>query len=252
MTLGAGSAAPNTSGGAKRATARRATARLGTRCRPARPTSALYLVPARASRVPTAAHRCSRGASGRNKEFRVACFSHSTTMRETTVCYLRPKTRPNRQGGGPSCERASTPGRSFRKRWLESARSLQYWPAAGSRRKPPSCLLPSRVQVCRAATGAGVRGSRSSPSGAPLASRGASRRRPSASRHELVVRALLGDPPPLDDADAVGVPDGRQPVRDDDHRHPALRNHRVDRRLHHRLALRVERARRLSGRQGPR
>ena len=138
-------------------------------------------VPAPASRVPTAAHRCSRGASGRNKEFRVACFSHSTTMRETTVCYLRPKTRPNRQGGGPSCERASTPGRSFRKRWLESARSLQYWPAAGSRRKPPSCLLPSRVQVCRTATGAGVRGSRSSPSGAPLASRGASRRRPSAS-----------------------------------------------------------------------
>ena len=137
--------------------------------------------PPRASRVRTAAHRCSRGASGRNKEFRVACFSHSTTMRETTVCYLRPKTRPNRQGGGPSCERASTPGRSFRKRWLESARSLQYWLAAGSRRKPPSCLLPSRVQVCRAATGAGVRGSRSSPSGAPLASRGASRRRPSAS-----------------------------------------------------------------------
>ena len=102
------------------------------------------------SRPHCSAQVFARCASGRNKEFRVACFSHSTTMRETTVCYLRPKTRPNRQGGGPSCERASTPGRSFRKRWLESARSLQYWLAAGSRRKPPSCLQPSRVQVCRA------------------------------------------------------------------------------------------------------
>ena len=50
--------------------------------------------------LPTAAHRCSRGASGRNKEFRVACFSHSTTMRETTVCYLRPKRGPTGKAAG--------------------------------------------------------------------------------------------------------------------------------------------------------
>ena len=36
-------------------------------------------------------------------------------------------------------------------------------------------------------------------------------------RHELVVPPLLGDAPALDDADAVGVADGREAVRDHEH-----------------------------------
>mmetsp|Transcript_38779 Transcript_38779/g.91035 ORF Transcript_38779/g.91035 Transcript_38779/m.91035 type:complete len:247 (-) Transcript_38779:1748-2488(-) len=63
--------------------------------------------------------------------------------------------------------------------------------------------------------------------------------------HELVPRALLDDAAFLDDADAVGVADGGEAVRDDDGGALGLPHELVERLLHHLLARGVQRARRL-------
>ena len=127
MTLGAGSAAPNTSGGAKRATARRATARLGTRCRPARPTSAARSPPAARGAASRGANHMvvlaylkrdkgqladfeleatldHRGATGRPQQSRCswtgsvepAAHTRSTLPREHTHTHRRPKCQEGR------------------------------------------------------------------------------------------------------------------------------------------------------------
>ena len=95
--------------------------------------------------LPTAAHRCSRGASGRNKEFRVACFSHSTTMRETTVCYLRPKRGPTGKVAGRAARerrlRAALSGNVGRKSAFATILA-RGWLAAQASVMPPALPRP--------------------------------------------------------------------------------------------------------------
>ena len=62
------------------------------------------------------------------------------------------------------------------------------------------------------------------------------------SAHELLVRALLHDAPAVEAVDDLSVFDGGESVRDHDGRAPLTRL--VQRVLHHRLALGVERRRR--------
>ena len=62
--------------------------------------------------------------------------------------------------------------------------------------------------------------------------------------------SALGDPPVVEDEDAVGVADGAQAVRDEEAR--ARAHDALERALHDRLALGVERARRLVEDQDPR
>ena len=61
-------------------------------------------------------------------------------------------------------------------------------------------------------------------------------------REQLGVRAALDDLAALEDEDLIGVHDGREPVRDDEH--GAAGEQSVDRFLHEALRLRVERGRR--------
>ena len=66
---------------------------------------------------------------------------------------------------------------------------------------------------------------------------------------QLLVRALLHDAAAVDDRDRVGRLDRAQAVRDDEHGAPGL--HALQRLLHQRLALRIQRARRLPPRAQP-